>query len=239
MDLPNYGLVKGAWDLRGKEREYLGGYDFTGASVIEFGPSSGGLTFFIGAECREIVAFEVADEGSVDILPLATRTYDDEVAYARMMTRRFKNAWMLAHTAFTSQARAFYGDIYAIPADIGQYDVAVFASILLHLRDPFRPVQTIASHVTEAIIVTDVVRPGCETETEPVMRLSPGGESSVLYWWDLSPGAVARMLALVGFPRTTINYHRQSLYEMTPLYTARLSDTPSGDIALYTVVGRR
>jgi hypothetical protein len=238
MDLPGYGLVKGEWDLRGKEREYLGSYNFAGASVIEFGPASGGLTFFIDRECARIVSFEVADDGHIDILPLATRDYAGEVAFSRFMGRQIKNSWMLARKAFASKARACYGDIYRIPPDIGHYDVGVFAAILLHLRDRFGALRAGAEHIKNAVIVTDVLRPGCESETESLMRFSPGGESSVLYWWDLSPGAVVRMLQLVGFPRIEITYHRQRIYAMTEQYVRR-EPVAAGDVQLYTVVGRR
>ena len=37
MDIPGYGSVDGAWDLRGTVDEYLGGIDLEGKEVLEIG----------------------------------------------------------------------------------------------------------------------------------------------------------------------------------------------------------
>jgi len=38
MDLPDFGEVRGHWDLRGRFNEYIGGVDLTAKSVIDVGP---------------------------------------------------------------------------------------------------------------------------------------------------------------------------------------------------------
>jgi len=45
MDLPNHGVVTGAWDLRGREAAYLGNVDVAGKRVLEVGTASGHLCF--------------------------------------------------------------------------------------------------------------------------------------------------------------------------------------------------
>src|SRR5947209_17361874 len=42
-DIPEHGTVGEAWDLRGKEQEYLGGVSFRGKRVLELGTASGFL----------------------------------------------------------------------------------------------------------------------------------------------------------------------------------------------------
>ncbi len=46
--------------------------------------------------------------------------------------------------------------VYDIPAAIGPVDVAIYGSILLHLRDPFLALQNGARLATEAMIVADI-----------------------------------------------------------------------------------
>ena len=42
--------VRGQWDLRGREEVYLGKVPVKGRSVLEFGPASGHLTFWMERE---------------------------------------------------------------------------------------------------------------------------------------------------------------------------------------------
>lgn len=60
VDLPGFGTVKGFWDLRGKEAEYLGYVNFQGKKVLEIGPASGGLTFFMEKSGAEVVSLEAS-----------------------------------------------------------------------------------------------------------------------------------------------------------------------------------
>jgi len=45
MDIPGFGTVEGEWDLRGKERAYLGNVELAGKRVLELGTASGHLCF--------------------------------------------------------------------------------------------------------------------------------------------------------------------------------------------------
>ena len=47
VDIPGHGLVKGQWDLRGREADYLGAVPLNGRSVLEIGPASGHLSFWM------------------------------------------------------------------------------------------------------------------------------------------------------------------------------------------------
>ncbi|MGH9967680.1 MAG: class I SAM-dependent methyltransferase, partial [Pyrinomonadaceae bacterium] len=56
LDVPGYGTIPGFWDIRGNESEYLGGVDFTGTRVLEIGPASGQLSFFMERAGAEVVS---------------------------------------------------------------------------------------------------------------------------------------------------------------------------------------
>jgi hypothetical protein len=45
MDLPQIGFVQGAWDLRGRFDDYIGGVGLKDRSVLDVGTASGFLSF--------------------------------------------------------------------------------------------------------------------------------------------------------------------------------------------------
>lgn len=66
MDVPGVGRVTGEWDLRAGVREYLGGVSFAGKRVVEIGPASGFLSFFMEREGAEVVGFDLSDAQAWD-----------------------------------------------------------------------------------------------------------------------------------------------------------------------------
>jgi hypothetical protein len=69
MDIPGHGLVKGNWDLRGKESEYLGHVDFQGKRVLEIGTASGHLCFSMEKMGAEVVAYDLSPKQDWDLVP--------------------------------------------------------------------------------------------------------------------------------------------------------------------------
>src|SRR5580765_4149381 len=62
MELPEFGLVRGQWDLRGRFDDYVGGTSVAGKSVIDVGTATGFLSF--ESEKRgasRVVSFDLAD----------------------------------------------------------------------------------------------------------------------------------------------------------------------------------
>jgi hypothetical protein len=231
MDIPNYGTVRGDWDLRGREKTYLGNVDVRGKRVLEIGPASGHLCFSMERMGAEVAAYDLSDEEEWDLVPYAGQV-EDERAKRKDQIRRLNNGYWFAHRAFASRARVAYGAVYGIPHDIGQFDICTLGSILLHLRDPFLALERVTAHVRETAIVTDVAPAGLDLvgrvavfRPDAVTRL-PNDT-----WWDLSPALVSQFLRILGFPDTEIHFHKG-------LYTG--GQAPGGvEIQLYTVVGRR
>ena len=69
-EIPKVGLVTGEWDLRGREREYLGGLDFGGKSVFEIGPASGYLSFWMESQGADVSAYDLDLSENWDIVPM-------------------------------------------------------------------------------------------------------------------------------------------------------------------------
>jgi O-methyltransferase len=179
------------WDLRAGIGEYLGNYDFNSKSVLEVGPASGFVTISIerlGATA--VTCIEPDLDRFWDIVPqpsIDTRTVAEGF---KSHIQRVRNAFWYVHRAFGSRARVFVGDPYAVPADFGPFDVAIFASVLLHVRSPLAMVQDIARRVKHAIIITDLYSDNLGDE--PVCRLLPDVRNKAFEtWWNFHAGILA------------------------------------------------
>ena len=73
-----------------------------------------------------------------------------------------------------------------LPAELGEFDVAVLASVLLHTRSPAKILASCARRVRGSIIVTDLYYP--EIGDGPVCSLVPTLENGMWdTWWRFSP----------------------------------------------------
>src|SRR5262245_729397 len=234
MDIPEHGVVHGEWDLRGREADYLGHVGLAGKQVLEVGTASGHLCFSMERMGSSVVAYDLSPEQDWDLVPCAGIDLAETRAQREAHIARINNAYWFAHRAFQSKARVAYGTVYEMPPDIGQFDVATFGSVLLHLRDPFLALQKVADHVREAVVVTDLwgrrgrmLRVGHRLVGAPLAGFVPSAarRGPLDTWWQLAPEAVAEFLRILGFPRVDITYSR---------FVYRQRKT-----TLYTVVGRR
>jgi len=233
MDLPRYGTVQGQWDLRSGVREYLGGVDFRAKRVLDVGTASGCLAFWMENAGATVVGYDLSDAFDWDIVPFGGVDVRAEQASRKRHIARLNNSFWLAHRALGSSARVAYGSVYAIPDALGAFDIAVFGSILLHLRDPFRALEQALALTRETAIVTDVLPRralllplfarwfGACTFFLPDGRVKAPSDS----WWLLTPALIVRMLGVLGFGSCQVTFHKQP-------YGGRSR-------RLYTVVGRR
>ena len=232
MELPGGVLVQGEWDLRGHEALYLGGFDFNNKRVLEFGPASGHLTFTMEKSGATVVSFDLLFDAAPAIVPTPGVDPVKAAEAGREHMRRMRNSWWYSRFRYDSAAQAVYGDIHNIPSDLGRFDVAVFAAILLHLPDPFRALQQAAALVDDAMIVVEPM-PVVSQPDLPALYFNPPAPMPVrvVFWWSISPAAVTRMLTTLGFPDVTITTHR-------PSRRSPSSNSLEG-AEWFTIVGRR
>ncbi len=227
MEIPGYGAVRGEWDLRPAIDRYLGHTDFRGKRVLDVGAASGFLSFHMERAGAEVVSYDLSEDHAWDIVPFAGTVDARNDTIRRAHLRRINDGYWLAHRAFGSRAKVVYGTVYDIPKDIGTVDVAVYGSILLHVRDPFLALENGARRARETIIVADIapLGPWGRFLKRPAFLPSLKDPQNRDTWWSLPPRLVVEYLAILGFKHTATNWHRQ-LYR----------DKPSW---LYTIVGRR
>jgi SAM-dependent methyltransferase len=202
LDLPGIGLVKGEWDLRGQFDEYIAGTDLRGKRVLDVGTASGFLTFESEKRgAREVVSFDISDAKYQHLLPFHNTPYvrDHETwrAYQTGVFDRWKNGYWMAHRAFGSKAKAFYGNVYELPEAAGPFDVAILGSVLEHLSNPVNALASVAKLTTETIVVvTDVL----ETEDNTARLLCDPEKPDASYnWWVLSLGIYRMIFQMIGF----------------------------------------
>ena len=240
MDIPGHGVVEGKWDLRDGVEQYLGGVNFEGKRVLELGTASGFLCFYMEKKGAEVVAYDIGEDQEWDVVPFSQYDYEETIQNLKEYTEGFKNAYWLAHKACNSKAKLVYGSIYEIPEEIGMVDIATFCSILLHLRDPFRALQSALRLVRETVIVTDLAK-GRTLSSPPRLLLrhlatlvkryvflqETLAERKVPYmeflpnfrtpehkyaWWYLSPEIIVSFLGVLGFEETRVTYHFHKMY---------------------------
>ncbi|HTR87349.1 MAG TPA: hypothetical protein VMI56_22895 [Reyranella sp.] len=227
MDIPGHGPVAGEWDLRPGIGDYLGHHDFAGKRVLDVGAASGFVSFHVEKAGAEVISYDLSEAWPWDIVPFSGAPDPAVDAERRRHMRRINNGYWFCHAAMRSRAKVVYGTAYDIPSALGPVDVAIFGSILLHLRDPFLALQNGARLARDAVIVADVAPLGRLGGLLRSPRFQPNHRAPQHWgtWWLLPPRLVREQLAILGFPRATIAWHRQ-LFLGRPRW-------------LYTVVARR
>jgi SAM-dependent methyltransferase len=233
IDLPDVGLVRGEWDLRGNIDRYLGYANFRGKRVLDVGSASGFLTFHIERQGAEVVSYDLSEDFLWDFVPFAGIDLRESAREFRGKIKRLNHGYWYCHHQLGSNARKVYGTVYNVPEAIGPVDVSVFGSILLHLRDPFLALQNALQLTRETVVVTEMLPRRNFYQVvlgwlgRPRMTFLPehqthrhGGT-----WWELSPAVIRRFLGVLGFEKTRVRYHRQLFQGETRL--------------LFTVVGQR
>ncbi len=202
MDLPEVGVQHGHWDLRGRFEHYVGGVDVKGKSVLDIGTATGFLSFEaerLGAS--RVVSFDMSDVRQQSFLPFKDKLYsrDRERFFQEYGAEidRWKNAYWLSHRLLKSTAEVFYGSVYEVPLELGEFDVTIVGSVLEHLSDPITALSSIARLTKETLVV---VTPLLETE-EPIAEFkgranNPEGDFT---WWHYSIGVYREVFGMLGF----------------------------------------
>jgi SAM-dependent methyltransferase len=207
LDLPGFGVVEGQWDLRGRFDDYIGGVSVRDKTVLDVGTGNGFLTFEAEKRgAREVVSFDIGDAKFQHLLPFKDCPYftDHEKwrAQANESYERWKNGYWLAHRLYKSKARAFYGDIYELPSELGCFDVSIVGSVLEHLRDQISAMGSVARLTTSTMIIVTAM---IETEEHTALFVGSADHPEKNYsWWAYSLGTYREVLKILGFRITAV-----------------------------------
>lgn len=104
--------------------------------------------------------------------------------------QRWKNGYWLSHRPYDTGARAFYGDVYELPRELGLLGVSIIGSVLEHLRDQISAMASVARLTKTELF--------CEQADHPD-RNDP--------WWVYTLGTYRDVLKMLGFRITSTTRH--------------------------------
>lgn len=216
-DIPGMGTVEGQWDLRNGLDDYLGHYDFSGQRLLEIGPATGFLTFQIEKTASEVVAVELPMDRSFwnsvpyESMGLGRRKNEGWTESERQFhehIERIRNGFWLCHRQFDSNAQVYHGSSENLPEKLGEFDVALLASVLLHARSPVAILESCARLVKGSIIITEIHDPSLGEG--PVCSLVPTADNLAWdTWWRFTPRFFTQFLEVLGFTEHKVSFHQQ------------------------------
>jgi SAM-dependent methyltransferase len=233
MDLPGFGEVRGQWDLRGRFSEYIGGINLEGKSVLDVGAATGFLSFSAEKSgATRVLSFDIGEARQQTFLPFKNKLYyRDPARWAEQYDaeiEQWKNAYWLCHRVLDSRAEVCYGNIYDLPRDLGQFDVAIVGSVLEHLSDQITALASIARLTKETIVL---VSPLLET-AERIARFEGLADhpENDFTWWIYSEGVYREVFNMLGFRIAAITnaeyyYHYGERFEKRHTIVAQRVDT--------------
>lgn len=216
MEIPGFGAVEGEWDLRASTDAYLGFTDFSGKRVLEIGPASGYLSFYMEKQGAQVVSVDVGDEFVFDVFPFAGIDRKALSDWFVATQKKVQNGYWLTHHALKSKNRVHYGSGYKIPSELGDFDIGLMASVLLHNANPIEIINQVARRTRGKLIIADLLHPAGATDNSPTIMLHPTVENKVYHtWWRFSDAFFVEVMKIVGFPNIKINKSKQ-MYKNIP-----------------------
>ncbi len=200
-DLPGFGTIKGDWDLRDCVDAYLGNYDFSGKRTLDVGAASGFLTFAMEERGADVVSFDLDDGANWNTVP--HYKLRDELPHMRRGQSaalvRLKSAYWLTHRLYRSRAKAYYGNIYALPRSLGEFDVVYYGMIVGHLRDVFEALHQGARLCRRTMIITSIFEKNDTPRAVFVPKADRSDIFAITSWWAMTTGLMEDMLGVLGF----------------------------------------
>ena len=170
--------------------------ELSGSRCLDVGTFDGFWAFEMERRgAAEVVAIDVLDPRQWD-WPL------DASPEAMQVLGRRKGrgeGFELVHRALGSSVKRLEVSVYDLdPASIGQFDFVYVGSLLLHLRDPVRAIERVASVCRgEALFVDAVdVRLSLMVRRRPAAILDGRGRP---WWWKPNVAGLRRMIEAGGF----------------------------------------
>ncbi len=229
VDLPVQGTVEGQWDLRQNIVDYLGNVEFKNKRVLDVACKNGALSFHMEGQGAEVVSYDLDKSSDWDLVPFVKWRESERKSYQhdRLRIEKLNRAYWYCHKLLNSNVKVVYGPMYKIPDTIGLFDISIFGSILLHLRDPFLALQNGLRLTKDTVVIAEPLRASTISKSEPCLKFLPNAKNfgPKETWWDIRPEWVVQAIGVLGFEDVKINYHTQ-----------RYEDE---DVELYTVVGKR
>lgn len=238
IDLPEFGLQVGHWDLRNTVDDYLGRVPVAGKTVADIGAASGFISFELERRGATVIAFDRDPDDTSDdvgLIPFGDyqqrfgMTLEQAMVHRQATMRALQNSFWLTHRLMRSHVRRFNGNVYAGLPENEMVDISFFGSILLHLRDPLLALTQFGRRTRQTIVITDTLENLGLASNYPVMflRASAADSSNMGTWWSPTPALLKTFLAVLGFTKFEYTTHKARFVQS------------NADANMYTLVARR
>lgn len=133
--------------------------DVTGKRCLDVGPYDGFLTFELERRgAAEVVAADIGDPADWD-WPAATRKLGSD-ALRELAGQDPGGGFEIASEVLGSSVKREVISVYDLtPERVGEFDVVVCGSLLLHLKDPIRALEAIRSVCRERFLSAEQISP--------------------------------------------------------------------------------
>lgn len=201
------GVVTPGWfDLRSIV-ELMPWPDVEGKRCLDVGTYDGYLAFELERRgASEVVATDIGDPWQWD-WPARSRVKGPDVL--RWMAGEVTgDGFRIAHRLLGSRVERQEISIYDLsPERLGEFDVVVCGSLMLHLRDPIRAMEAIRSVCSGYFLSAETIHAGLSVmrRRTPAARLRGGDDGQ---WWIPNVAGHRKMVSAAGFEieRTTKPY---------------------------------
>jgi tRNA (mo5U34)-methyltransferase len=197
LELPGAGLTPGWFDLRGC-LDKLPWPDVRGKRCLDIGTYDGFYAFELERRgAAEVIATDIPDHEDWDWPAAARARSGKELA---TLVGEKGNGFEVARAALGSSVeRRMISAYHLTPEELGTFDVIVCGSLLLHLRDPVRALESIRSVCRGSFMsIEEVSLPlSLAQSRRPVadMRF----DENRCQWWVANTAGHQRMVQIAGF----------------------------------------
>jgi tRNA (mo5U34)-methyltransferase len=198
IELPHGVVTPGWFDLRGIV-DRMPWPDVRGKRCLDIGTYDGFLAFELERRgAAEVVATDISDHTKWD-WPASILAQGPE-GLALLAGPEKGAGFRAAHAALGSAVKRIECSVYDLsPDDLGQFDVVVCGSLMLHLRDPLRALNAVRTVCGGVFLSAEAVRASLPLliSRRPLFELD--GVSERTQWWLPNVTGHLRMLEAAGF----------------------------------------
>ena len=220
------------FDVRKDVNKLLGNVDFKNKTVLNLGQSNGFFSFHAEKEGADVTSIDLDIKNinytepykNRDVVPRVKCNWQEELTVLMQEEERRRNAYWYTHKALNSKAKLIHAHACDLPRDLGIYDISLLYTMLVHIRDPYLALQNMLRHTGEKVIIIEI---GSYTRRKSfrniirnlIRRIMPPSPPSMIFlpcpertpfkWWKMSPEIIVNMVNILGFEKTSINYHTQ------------------------------
>lgn len=192
IDLGGGKVTDGDFDLRPHVRAYGLPEDLSGLRALDVGCSSGFWTFEMERRGARVVSVDVSS-GAQDIWGVVRGEGAEDTSSSALGAPEGSSPFEEARRALGSSAEFRELSVYDLaPAAVGTFDLVFCGSLLMHLTDPLRALERIASVSRGLVVVSCTFVETPSAEPMAAFKLNPRS------FWTPNPACLAAMMREAG-----------------------------------------